>query len=177
MTIKTTPIQTTPDDLHKVVRAGHRIGSQDIVQWGLFALMIVCFLLSYMTSASQNGKNPGIIPLLAGLGLLTLIIAGSIGIKQLDARFQLSKLTKSGAFGHSVVFEFDPEFVQVQDDQSNQSRVRWTEYRKVTKSPDYYFLYLNKKSFQWIPFRSFASAEDIEAFERLVVDRGLLRKR
>jgi len=53
-------------------------------------------------------------------------------------------------------------------------KVHFSNYLKVTRESDWYFLYLTKVMFEYVPIRAFNSENDINEFETLMKSKKLM---
>ncbi len=71
-------------------------------------------------------------------------------------------------------FEVDNQLLNCKFKNGALNQIKLADIRRVIKTPGHYELYLNKKSFIFLPLQAFQSAQDITAFESIL--RGRFKK-
>lgn len=159
MQIKTKIFQTTPKELRYLLT----IDYYRRMKITLIILLVVA-LISIVSSLLQNFFDWWIIYFLA---LIAYFLA-------LPLFFQVQKRTSALNFQNRYC-EIDENFFTIFYEDGSMVKLNYAHFIQVMKKADYYFLYMTKAQFYYLPVAAFKSEKDIHRFELFLQGKQLIK--
>ena len=72
--------------------------------------------------------------------------------------------------------EIDDEFISTFFEDGSSDKIKLDNFRRVVRKSGYYFLYLTKVQFYYVPIAAFHSEDDLKDFNDLLKEKELLEK-
>ncbi len=162
MQIRTKEFNVTPQELRQILMNFYipHLRSMAILYTTILLIALTAYFIFYL---------PAFL-LLLGAATLVMGIALAVPFIQ-DVKKQQNNLQFQKRH-----CEIDDEFISTFFEDGSSDKLKLDNFRKVVRKSGYYFLYLTKIQFYYVPIASFHSEEDLKNFDDLLSEKALLQK-
>ncbi|OCQ89367.1 hypothetical protein BCD64_26795 [Nostoc sp. MBR 210] len=159
MYIKTKTFQTTPKELGSILTAIYYKRMRFI-----FILLGLLIIINIVISILQNRFDWWLI-----------YLAGSAAyLVSLPLLFKAQKRSSTLEFQNRYC-EIDENFFAVYYEDGSIVKINYSHFIQVIKKADYYFLYMTKSQFYYLPIAAFESEKDIHRFDLFLQSKQLIK--
>jgi len=130
----------------------------------VFIILSILLVINIIFSLLQNNFDLWIIYV---LGVIAYLLS-------LPLFFRVQKQNSALNFKNRCC-EIDESFFTVFYEDGSISKLNYAHYIKVIKKSNYYFLYITKAQFHYIPIAAFESEKDIHRFELFLQGKQLMK--
>ncbi|BBD60855.1 hypothetical protein NIES2109_36550 [Nostoc sp. HK-01] len=159
MHIKTKTFQITPKELRSLLTVDYYRRMKIT-----FILLAVLLLINIIFSVLQNRFDWWLIYFVA---LMAYFVS-------LPLFFQVQKRNSTLNFQNRYC-EIDENFFAVFYEDGSIVKLNYSHFIQVTKKADYYFLYMTKGQFHYLPVAAFESEKDIHRFDLFLQSKQLIK--
>jgi YcxB-like protein len=158
MNIKTKEFNISETELRHVTR---------IVYYKALKVVIIVFAIITLISVIHAIFNPEVISTAVGC-VVALSYFLALPFMRNSAKVQPKLNFKSR------ICEITDSYFIITFEDGSLSKVHFNNYIKIIRESDWYFLYLTKAYFEYLPIRAFNSEADINEFETLMKNKKLM---
>ncbi|MCC5634676.1 YcxB family protein [Nostoc sp. CHAB 5844] len=159
MQIKTKTFQITPKQLRVLLTVDYYRRMKNT-----FIILSVLLVINIIFSVLQNRFDWWLIYF---LGLIAYLVS-------LPLLFRVQKLSSTLNFQNRYC-EIDENFFAVFYEDGSIIKLNYSHFIKVIKKADYYFLYITKAQFHYLPVAAFESEKDIHRFDLFLQGKQLIK--
>ncbi|MBE9205794.1 YcxB family protein [Nostoc sp. LEGE 06077] len=159
MQIKTKTFEITPKQLRNLLTFDYYRRMKIT-----FIILVVLLVINIIFAVIQNRFDWWLIYL---VGLIAYFVS-------LPLLFQVQKRSSALNFQNRYC-EIDENFFALFYEDGSIIKLNYSHFFKVTKKADYYFLYMTKAQFYYLPVAAFESEKDIHRFDLFLQSKQLIK--